>query len=296
MARSHPPALIKTVERVLREQCGLRAGAGVLVAVSGGGDSSALLHVLAHLAPTLGIRLAAHGVDHGLRMEAGRELDLAEALSGDLGITFTRSRVSLRSGSNLQARARTARYRALRRAAAEQRLDFLATGHHADDRAETVLIRMLRGSSAAGLAVLGPRDQDVLHPLCRSRRSELVQHLSRHGIAYASDPSNRDPRYLRTLVRHEILPAMARQSPAIVEHLCGLADEMAELRKGASNHPLALGRRQRELFERALENRQWGFELPLSGGGVLRLQKAVARHRVAGHLLAKSPKETDPPT
>ncbi|MDP9000424.1 MAG: tRNA lysidine(34) synthetase TilS, partial [Myxococcota bacterium] len=128
---------------------------------------------------------------------------------------------------NLQARARTIRWNALRDAAGKAGADRIATGHHADDRAETVLMRVLRGSRARGLGVLPPRDGDRIRPLCRARRSDVEAHIARHHLPYAVDPSNRDPRYLRTRVRHEVLPALERLNPRVVEHLCGIADDIA---------------------------------------------------------------------
>ena len=109
MARSHPPTLITTVTRTLREECGVGRGARVLLALSGGGDSMALLHVLALLAKKQGFSLFAHGVDHGLRAAASAELDRAQAQCAALGVEFSRSRLSLKDGGNLQARARDAR-------------------------------------------------------------------------------------------------------------------------------------------------------------------------------------------
>jgi tRNA(Ile)-lysidine synthase len=102
--------------------------------------------------------------------------------------------------------------------------DRIATGHHADDRAETLLIRLLRGTGPVGLAVLPPRDGDRIRPFYRARRADVDAHVSRHHIPHAIDPSNRDPRFLRARVRHELLPVLERLSPRVVEHLCSLAD------------------------------------------------------------------------
>src|SRR5690348_3702883 len=161
MPRSHPPSLITIVRRTLLEECGPLRGQSVLAAVSGGGDSQAMLEVLARLAPQLGFSLRAHGVDHGLRPEAARELDLAQALAQRLGVPFGRTRLQLARGANLQARARQARYAALREVALPVGA-LIATAHHADDRAETVLLRLLRGAGPRGLAVLPARAQDVI--------------------------------------------------------------------------------------------------------------------------------------
>jgi tRNA(Ile)-lysidine synthase len=225
MPRSHPPTLITIVRRTLLEECGPLASRSVLAAVSGGGDSQAMLSVLARLAPKLGYRLLAHGVDHGLRPEAEAELDLAEALAKKLGVPFGRTRLSLARGGNLQARAREARYAALREVALPHDA-LIATAHHADDRAETVLLRLLRGAGPRGLAVLAPRAQDVIRPLVRAGKRDVLLHLERHYLNFAEDPSNQDAAFLRVRVRHEALPLLEELSPQIVRHLNALADAL----------------------------------------------------------------------
>jgi tRNA(Ile)-lysidine synthase len=225
--RTHPPTLITLTRAAVRDHGLIPRGARVLVAVSGGPDSMALLHVLALLRSRLAFGLFAHGVDHGLRPASSAELDLARDFARSLDVPFLRSRVALAPGGNLQARARTVRWEALRNAATHADADRIATGHHADDRAETVLMRILRGTGPRGLAVLPPLDGDRIRPLFRARRADIDAHIARHGVPHADDPSNRDPRFLRTRVRHEVLPMLEHLSPRIVEHLCSLADATA---------------------------------------------------------------------
>ena len=210
---SHPPTLLTLATRTIRTNALFSRGDRVLVAVSGGPDSMALLHVLARLQKSLGHQVVAHGVDHGLRREAKAELEAAAEFARTLGVPFGRTEVTVARGGNLQARARAARHAALRVAAIEAGARCIATGHHADDRAETVLLRLLRGAGPAGLAVLPPRapgsegtPPDLIRPLIAARRSAIQAHLARHSIAFAVDPSNRDPRYDRSRVRHELLP------------------------------------------------------------------------------------------
>ncbi len=185
----------------------------------------ALLHVLAGLRSRLGVGLFAHGVDHGLRPAAAAELDLVASFARDLDVPFTRSRVTLEPGGNLQARARAARWDALRTAASRASATAIATGHHADDRAETLLMRLLRGTTSKGLAVMPPIAGDRIRPLFRARRDDVLAHVARHDVPHAHDPSNLDPRFLRARVRQELMPALLRLSPRAVEHLCALADE-----------------------------------------------------------------------
>jgi len=234
---SHPPTLITIVKRALRDDVLLPPGARIVVATSGGPDSMALLDVLAGLSSKMGFALVAHGVDHGLRVAAGIELDLAEARCEALGVPFTRSKVEVGLGSNVQARAREARYRALEAARRRSKSSFIATAHHADDRAETVLMRILRGAGPAGLSVLPPRDGRLIRPLIRARRHDIELHIARHRVPFARDPSNEDPHYLRTRVRREVLPLLTSLDPAVSAHLCALADDLARFRdEGTSTY------------------------------------------------------------
>jgi tRNA(Ile)-lysidine synthase len=246
--RSHPPTLITLARAALRDHALVPPGSTLLVAVSGGPDSMALLHVMAILRaragdgrhrghgvrPTRGASggfgLFAHGVDHGLRPEAESELDVAAAFSRDLDVPFSRSKVMVEPGGNLQARARAARWASLRTAASRVGAARIATGHHADDRAETLIMRLLRGTGTKGLAVLPPLEGDRIRPLYRARRSDIDAHVARHRIPFALDPSNNMPRFLRTRVRRELIPQLIRLNPRVVEHLCALADDAHLLR------------------------------------------------------------------
>ncbi len=270
MARSHPPTLLKVAQRTLTEECGVGRGNRILVATSGGPDSNALLHVLALVGKRLGVGVVAGGIDHGLRAEAGGELDLAERLAGQHGIRFLRARVSVAAGGNLQARARDARFEALRAMATAEGADSIATAHHADDRAETVLLRLMRGAGPRGLAVLPPRSGDLVRPLIRARRSDVQRHLSRHRLPFALDPSNEDRRFARVRVRLEVLPLLENMSPGIVGHLNALADQLDRdeslpLVTDPDGNPVPLGRAQIDAIRRA-RSRRTHARIRLSGG------------------------------
>jgi len=280
MRSSHPPSLLKLAQRTIVDERLLVQGDFVLVAVSGGPDSMALLHVMTKLAPRLGVRVVAHGVDHGLRAAAAEELAMAERFAFELGVPFSSTRVVVRAGGNLMARARRARYEALMAALsgdstpAPQSARHLATAHHADDRAETVLMRLLRGTGPVGLAVLPARAGQLIRPFLRARRAAILAHIDRHHIPYAHDPTNRDPRFLRTRVRSELMPLAAQLSPRIVEHLCELADAALELRQAEEGVvPAAidghrLGRAQRAALARAFKNKNREARVPLPGGRI----------------------------
>lgn len=284
MARSHPPTVLSLCRRAFHDEIRWERGAHILVAVSGGVDSIVLLHVLARLAESHGFELSAHGVDHGLRKEASAELDLAEALAVRVGVPFSRSTLSIAPGGNLQARARTARYAALRAAAARLSASHVATAHHADDRAETVLLRLLRGGTARGLGVLPAQSGDLVRPLIRARRSDIRAHAERHQLRFAEDPSNRDPRFLRVRVRHELMPLLQALSPGIVENLTALADE--QLREplpavlAADGTRLTLTRAQRNELSRMLERPSLRACLRLTAGRKLYVDPRTRRIRV----------------
>ncbi|ASJ92214.1 tRNA lysidine(34) synthetase TilS [Porphyrobacter sp. CACIAM 03H1] len=179
------------------------------LAVSGGPDSLALL-LLAHAA--LPGRIAVCSVDHGLRPEAAGEVALVERVAAARGIPFTPLAVKLAPG-NLQAQARAARYAALAEWAAAQGLGSVATAHHADDQAETLLMRLNRGSGLAGLAGVRPRaliegsEIPLLRPLLGWRKAELAQVVAEAGISPADDPSNTDPAFDRARLRARLAEA-----------------------------------------------------------------------------------------
>lgn len=173
------------------------------LAVSGGPDSLALL-LLAHAA--LPGRIAVASIDHGLRPEAAGEVALVESVAAERGIPFTGLRVTLAPG-NVQARAREARYAALAGWATVEGLGAVATAHHVDDQAETLLMRLNRGSGLAGLAGvravsrIANSEVTLLRPLLGWRKAELAAVVEAAGITPAIDPSNTNPDFDRARVR-----------------------------------------------------------------------------------------------
>jgi tRNA(Ile)-lysidine synthase len=179
------------------------------LAVSGGPDSLALL-LLAHAA--LPGRIAVASIDHGLRPEAAGEVALVERIAGERGIPFTPITVSLAPG-NTQARAREARYAALADWAGQAKLGAVATAHHADDQAETLLMRLNRGSGLAGLAGVRARatiagsEVTLLRPLLGWRKAELIEVVTAARITPARDPSNTNPAFDRARLRAALADA-----------------------------------------------------------------------------------------
>ena len=207
----------------------LRRGDRVVVAVSGGPDSMALLHVLWEVRARLGLTLEVAAVDHGLRADARREVDLVRERADALGLPFTAVSVDVagerraRRGLSLQDAAREARLRALATLAGDHGANRVALGHQADDQAETILYRIIRGTGLAGLAGIPYRRDVFIRPLLDVTRAQIVRYLRRRSIPFVEDPSNADPRFARARIRHAILPALARENPLVADALRALA-------------------------------------------------------------------------
>ena len=199
------------------------SGAGVVVAVSGGMDSMVLLDILAsdtQVRPRLHV---AH-FDHQLRPESGDDAAFVagEAARRDLPVTTAGGDVRCRAAGariSLEMAARELRFEFLHRVMSEAGCEFIALGHHADDQAETVIMRLLRGS-ASGLGGMAPfRGNRYLRPLLNYPRSTLARYAEDRGVFYREDASNQDPKFLRNRVRWELLPRLRSFNPQIVPTL-----------------------------------------------------------------------------
>jgi tRNA(Ile)-lysidine synthase len=194
----------------------LTGGETVVVAVSGGADSVGLLHVLMTLAAELSLRLHVLHVDHALRPDSARDAAFVRQLAARLGIPADVVRVTVPAGGSVEAAARAERYAALDAHARRLGARRIAVGHTADDQAETVLMRMLAGAGVRGLAGIPPVRGCIVRPLIETRRAAIVATLETVGLAWIEDPSNRDPKFLRNRIRHELLPLLSASYSADV--------------------------------------------------------------------------------
>jgi len=215
--------LTHAVEHALRRHAMLAGGETVLVAVSGGADSVALLHLLHALAPAWRLTLHVLHVDHGLRPDSAADGRFVRELGERLGVPVDVERVRVGPGS-IEAAARAARYAALDAAGARVGAGRIALGHTLDDQAETVLMRVLGGAGVRGLAAIPPVRGRIIRPLIDLRRAALRDMLTAAGLAWVEDPTNRDPKFLRNRIRHELLPLLAAAySTDVVESLARVA-------------------------------------------------------------------------
>lgn len=233
------PGLIPAPEAVERFRAGLASlwpecadeRARLALAVSGGPDSTALLLLAAAAIPG---RVAAATVDHGLRPESAAEAADVAALCARLGVSHATLAVEVGAG-NIQSEARSARYRAMAEWARGQGLAALATAHHADDQAETLIMRLNRASGVAGLAGARPRGQvpgedlTLLRPMLDWRRAELGEVVRAAGLVAAEDPSNANDRFDRVRIRKALADADWLDVAAIAQSAAHIAEADAAL-------------------------------------------------------------------
>ena len=202
----------------------LPAGSRVVAAVSGGADSVCLLQVLLEL--NAAISGIAH-FNHKWRGEASEEDErFVAAMAGRLGIAFFRSEARADSAGNLEQAARRARQNFFQGLIRDGVGDRVATGHTRDDQAETVLFRVLRGAGLAGLSGIHPVTGDgLIRPLIGVRRGEVEEFLRARKVPWREDATNRETRFARNRIRHEMMPQLARDwNPQIVDRLANLGD------------------------------------------------------------------------
>lgn len=221
--------VFRSAESILAD-AGL-VGARALVAVSGGLDSVCLLHVLHALWKNCGGVLEVAHVDHGLRADSADDAQFCRALSEELGLPFHVRRLAppdFRRGRGLQAEARRHRRAFLESVATRRALQAVALGHHADDQVETVLFRLLRGVGPRGVAGMAAWSPPFVRPFLRVRRAELLALAQGRGWAFREDPSNRNLRFSRNRIRHELLPLLRSAAPGAEESLLRYAGFAAE--------------------------------------------------------------------
>ncbi|MFH1502569.1 MAG: tRNA lysidine(34) synthetase TilS [Candidatus Eisenbacteria bacterium] len=210
----------------------------VLAAVSGGPDSVCLLHVLAGLRDELEFELRVAHLDHRFRgEESRRDAEFVSDLAGRLGLPCRCEEENvpaflLSNSMSKQDAARMLRYKFLVTVSKQEYCQRIATGHNADDQAETVLMRVIRGSGPDGLAGIPPkRDGTIIRPLIDVWRSEIESYLEEHDLPHRTDESNLESAYARNRVRNELLPVLAEYNPRISQSLVTLGRIMTGVRE-----------------------------------------------------------------
>lgn len=227
-----PENIEQKVEEAVRRHGMMKPGDRVVAAVSGGVDSVVLLHVLHGLSDRWNLTLTAAHLDHGLRGHEGEEdADFVADYAASLGLPCVVERADVpayceQNGCSTEQGGREVRYGFLRRVLLEHRADSVATGHTADDQAETVLMRLLRGSGSSGLSAIRPvRDGWIIRPMLDVSADEIAEYARTHGLSFRFDRTNADQDVIRNRIRHHLVPLLQREyNPHIVEGLGRLAD------------------------------------------------------------------------
>ncbi|MDA8163020.1 MAG: tRNA lysidine(34) synthetase TilS [Desulfobacteraceae bacterium] len=228
--------ILNTVLETIENHRLFEPGASILVAVSGGADSICLLHVLYLLKSRYDLKLEAAHFDHMLRgAESKRDACFVEKMASRFCLGFHLGSGDVKSYARqndmcIQDAARALRYEFFLRKRLETGCTHIATAHTANDQAEEVLLRLLRGASLAGLSGI-PRKRDgiIIRPLLDVSRQDILKHLAASNLSFMEDSSNDDPKYLRNRVRRELLPLLAnRFNPAVIKTLNRTAEMLAE--------------------------------------------------------------------
>lgn len=229
--------MLEKIRRTIERYAMLRSGDRVLVAVSGGPDSVALLHALYELREELGIELIVAHLDHRMRPGSHRDAQFVAELAASLKLPLISREMDVPGLIKAEKRspeegARIARYRFLAEAAGERQANVVALGHTMSDRVETFFLNLLRGAGLEGLAGMPPVrhecDTRYVRPLVACSRDEILSFLRERRLRYREDPTNRDLRYARNRVRWELLPLLQELSPGALESI-SRASEAARL-------------------------------------------------------------------
>lgn len=228
--------LVENVRRTARQERLWNPGDRIVIAVSGGVDSTLLLHIMKELAcdPHLGHTLICAHLHHGLRgEEADRDAEFVQSLAKELDIPFELGHADVYSymketGKSLELAAREVRYVFLRDVARKYEAAAVALAHHADDQAETVMMRLLRGSGLSGLAGMRFKRQEknveLIRPLLRIYKTDLLRACQESGIAFVEDSSNRQTDFTRNAIRLDVLPFLGQYNGQLPESLNRLAE------------------------------------------------------------------------
>ncbi len=224
--------IVSQVRRTMDRFSMTEPGELVVVAVSGGPDSVCLLHVLGELSKELDIDMVVAHYNHGLREgEDESETQLVKKMAESMGLPFVTERaLHLEPGApSLEEKARDARYIFLEKIRKNSGAQKIAVGHNLNDQAETVLMRLLRGSGQTGLGGIRPmRDNRIIRPLIEIKREDIMTYLNARGLPYALDRSNLDTAYYRNRIRLELLPLLLNYQPKLIDHLGHLSNIIRE--------------------------------------------------------------------
>jgi tRNA(Ile)-lysidine synthase len=234
----------------------------LLLAYSGGLDSTVLLHLLVEINNTIPFKLTAQHVHHGLSANADVWADFCAQVCKKLNVPLSITKVQVSNiGLGIEAAARAARYQALEHAQEKSDADFILLAHHQDDQAETFLLQLARGAGVKGLAGMAAQQGKFLRPFLDAPRRALLDYAKQHRLTWIEDESNADTQFDRNFIRHKVLPKLQKQYPAIQQTISRSAQHMASAN---------------DLLDELAQNdaKQAGFHIPLKANSYAPLSLA----------------------
>jgi tRNA(Ile)-lysidine synthase len=228
---------LKRIKDTIKQHNMLDKGDRVLVAVSGGADSVCLLKVLLDINKTSKAGIIAANLDHCLRKkESAEDSMFVKNLCKKLKAKLVHKKIDVKKhgakGLSVEERAREMRYKFLHKAAGDNKCNVIATGHTLDDQAETVLMRLIYGTSIAGVSGIPPvrneKDIRVIRPLIRIEKKDILHFLKTSKLKHCEDSTNQDLKFLRNNIRHKIFPFLEKYNPRLKRSLANFADAIRE--------------------------------------------------------------------
>ncbi len=220
--------MLERLKGIISKYHMIPAGSRILVGISGGMDSVALLHALHALEPELDCTILAAHLNHGLRgAESDGDALFVEELCRQMKIPLVSVKKMIKElsmGENLENYARLERYRWLRQQKEVLDASYIAVAHHIQDQAETLLMHLLRGAGLEGLAAMSPVEDDLIRPFLFFNRQDIKSYCLEHDLMWREDSSNEEVAYRRNHIRRELMPRLAEYNPKIVETLSVTAD------------------------------------------------------------------------
>ncbi|MSU76245.1 tRNA lysidine(34) synthetase TilS [Patescibacteria group bacterium] len=192
-------------------------GSKLVVAVSGGLDSAALLDVLLQVREELELTLIVAHADHGLRRASVKDAEFVRNLAAAHSLPYTEAQLNVKKASNVEERAREARYKWLEQVRKKRQADFIVTAHQADDQVETLFLHLARGSGLQGLSGMQLLNGKILRPLLDIPRKTLTRYVRKQKLKYRRDATNRDVKFARNRVRRQVITSLQKINPQLVE-------------------------------------------------------------------------------
>lgn len=226
--------MLKRVQNSILKYGLLEPGQKILAAVSGGPDSMVLLHILNKLAPELEIQIVAAHVNHKLRREADEEEAFVNRICKEWNLILYTSSINVKKaaaeeGKSIEEAARDCRYNYFEKLRQEVKADRIATAHHRDDNAESILLHLIRGTGIKGLRGIMPVNNFLIRPLLDISKGDIMEYVAANGLPYRLDKSNYDTKFLRNRIRHELIPYLqAEFNPRIADNLVRLGKIASE--------------------------------------------------------------------